>query len=146
MALTAPGMENELFPRAPAAPGVWVSLLESPGCQAAWPWPTCTQYVPTYVYPGIRDWGHGPLLICWSKIDPTAHRRKLPEDLDTSTPKPWSPRWEKPKNSGGGFELVSVWDETSQGGWPLEHPVPLLGVLYVSCGMPPKDPSPPPIC
>lgn len=36
MALTAPGMgEKVLFPRAPAGPGVWVSLLESPGCQAA---------------------------------------------------------------------------------------------------------------
>lgn len=115
-----------------------MSGCTGPGPRAHSTFPhTCTQ---------ASGMGHGPLLPCWSKMDPTPQGRKLPEDQDTSTPKPWSPRLEKePKNSGGGSELVSVWDETSQGGWPREHPVPLLCVLYVSCGMPPKYPSPPPV-
>lgn len=129
-----------------AAPGVWVSLLESLGCQAA----LALAHVHTVRshtrVPRHQGWDTAHFCPAGTKWTPTPQGRKLPEDQDTSTPKPWSPRLEKePKNSGGGSELVSVWDETSQGGWPREHPVSLLCVLYVSCGMPPKDPSPPPV-
>lgn len=112
-----------------------MSGCTGPGPRAHSTFPhTCTQAS------GTGDTAHFSAGPKWA---PLPHGRKLPEDQDTSTPKPWSPCLEKePKNSGGGSELVSVWNETSQGGWPLEHPMSLLCVLYVSCGMPREGPQP----